>query len=231
MTEIDRLKQRVAIAAAVRVRSGMLVGLGTGSTAAHLVRELGRRLAHGELRGVRGVPTSLATAALANEVGIPLVELPAEGVDVTIDGMDEVDGRLDCIKGLGGALTREKIVAAASREFVLIGDHGKRVTTLGERTPVPVEVLAFGVERTAARLRELGATPRLRLADGGPKVTDNGHRIVDCHLPAGTSAEAVRAFAAAADAVPGVVSHGLFLGLTHCVFLAGPDGVEELVAG
>lgn len=231
MTEIERLKQRVAIAAAVRVRSGMLVGLGTGSTAAHLVRELGRRLSSGELHGVRGVPTSLATAALAREVGIPLVELPADGVDVTIDGMDEVDDRLDCIKGLGGALTREKIVAAASREFVLIGDHGKRVGTLGERTPVPVEVLAFGAERTAARLRELGSTPRLRLVAGAPKITDNGHHIVDCYLPAGTSAEAVRAFAAAADAVPGVVSHGLFLGLTHRVFLAGPGGIEELVAG
>jgi ribose 5-phosphate isomerase A len=230
MTEIERLKQRVAIAAAVRVRSGMLVGLGTGSTASHLVRELGRRLATGELRDVRGVPTSVATAALAREVGIPLADLPAEGVDVTIDGMDEVDDRLDCIKGLGGALTREKIVAAASREFVLIGDHGKRVGTLGERTPVPVEVLAFGAERTAARLRGLGADPRLRLVDGRPKTTDNGHLIVDCHLPAGTSGEAVRAFAAAVDGVPGVVSHGLFLGLTHRVFLAGPDGIEELVA-
>ncbi len=231
MSEIDRLKQQVAIAAAVRVRSGMLVGLGTGSTAAHLVRELGRRLQAGELDGVRGVPTSLATATLATEVGIPLVELPAEGVDVTIDGMDEVDGRLDCIKGLGGALTREKIVAAASREFVLIGDVGKRVATLCERTPVPVEVLAFGVERTAARLRALGAEPRWRLRDGTPVTTDNGHLIVDCHLPLGTSAEAVRAFAAAVDAVPGVLGHGLFLGLTSRVYLAGPDGIEELVAG
>ncbi|MFU8887668.1 MAG: ribose-5-phosphate isomerase RpiA [Trueperaceae bacterium] len=231
MTETDGLKQRVAIAAAARVRSGMLVGLGTGSTAVHLVRELGRRLASGELQGVRGVPTSLATAALAREVGIPLVELPAEGVDVTIDGMDEVDDRLDCIKGLGGALTREKIVAAAAREFVLIGDTGKRVGTLGERTPVPVEVLAFGAERTTARLRALDADPRLRLVDGTPMTTDNGHLIVDCHLPVGTSAEAVRAFAAAVDGVPGVVSHGLFLGLTHRVFLAGPDGIEELTAG
>ena len=230
VSDTERFKREAAIAALERVRSGMRVGLGSGSTAAHLTRELGRRLATGELRDVAGVPTSEATAALAREVGVPLAELTADGLDVAIDGMDEVDPRLDAIKGLGGALTREKIVAAAAREFVLIGDQGKRVARLGERTPVPVEVLAFGWPRTAALLRGLGCDPRLRYAGDGPRVTDNGQLLLDCHLPADASDESVRVFAAAVDAVPGVLAHGLFLGLTARTYLAGPDGVEVLLA-
>jgi ribose 5-phosphate isomerase A len=230
MTEVDDFKRRAAHAALSRVRSGMRVGLGSGSTSAHMVRELGRRLATGELADVRGVPTSGRTEKLAREVGVPLIELDADGLDVAIDGMDEVDPRLDAIKGLGGALVREKIVAAAAREFVLIGDAGKRVARLGERTPVPVEVLTFGWRRTERRLRDLGADPRLRLRDGSPFGTDNGHWVLDCHLPAAFDAAAVRAFAAAVDGVPGVLGHGLFLGLTARTFLAGPAGVEELTA-
>ena len=230
MSEVERFKQQAAIASLERVRSGMLIGLGSGSTAAHMVRELGRRIVAGELHDVRGVPTSSATAALAHQAGVPLVELPAEGLDVAIDGMDEVDERLDAIKGLGGALTREKIVAAAAREFVLIGDHGKRVARLGERTPVPVEVLTFGWPRTAAHLQALGCEPQLRLVGGRPRITDNGHLLLDCRLPPTATAASVRAFAAAVDAVPGVLAHGLFLGLTARTYLAGPAGVEALVA-
>jgi len=230
MTEVERYKREAAHAALTRVRSGMQVGLGSGSTAEHMVRELGRRLAAGELSDVRGVPTSRAIESLARQVGVPLIELGPDGVDVAIDGMDEVDPRLDAIKGLGGALTREKIVAAAAREFVLIGDVGKRVTRLGERTPVPVEVLAFGWRRTAARLRDLGAEPRLRANGDQPWGTDNGHLVLDCQLPASYDAAAVRAFAAGVDRVPGVLGHGLFLGLTARAFLAGPAGIEELVA-
>jgi ribose 5-phosphate isomerase A len=228
MSVLDDYKRQAAHAALARVRSGMRVGLGSGSTASHMVRELGRMLAAGELRDVRGVPTSGRTETLAREVGVPLVELGADGVDVAIDGMDEVDPRLDAIKGLGGALVREKIVAAAAREFVLIGDAGKRVARLGERTPVPVEVLAFGWRRTEARLRDLGADPRLRVRDGGPFGTDNGNLVLDCFLPPAFDADAVRAFAAAVDGLPGVLGHGLFLGLTARTVLAGPAGVEEL---
>lgn len=230
MSDIEAWKRAAAVAAVDEVRSGMLVGLGTGSTAVHAVREIGRRLAEGELRDVRGVPTSQSTAALAHQLGIPLLELPADGVDVAIDGMDEVDPRLDCIKGLGGALTREKIVATSARVFVLVGDVGKRVDVLCERTPVPVEVLAFGELRTAARLRELGCEPRLRVTGGQPLTTDNGHHILDCHLPPGTPAAAVRDFAAAVDALPGVVAHGLFLGVTALTYLAGPAGTVRLAA-
>jgi ribose 5-phosphate isomerase A len=230
MSEVDGYKRQAAHAALARVRSGMRVGLGSGSTASHMVRELGRMLAAGELRDVRGVATSGRTETLARQVGVPLIELEGDGVDVAIDGMDEVDPCLDAIKGLGGALVREKIVAAAAREFILIGDAGKPVARLGERTPVPVEVLAFGRLRTEARLRDLGADPRLRVRDGTPFGTDNGNLVLDCYLPAAFDAAAVRAFAAAADGVPGVLGHGLFLGLTARTYLAGPGGVEERVA-
>jgi ribose 5-phosphate isomerase A len=229
MTEVERYKHQAALAALERVRSGMRVGLGSGSTAERMVRELGRRLAAGELHDVTGVPTSLATERLAQLSGIPLVELGPDGVDVAIDGMDEVDARLDAIKGLGGALTREKIVAAAAREFLLIGDQGKRVARLGERTPVPVEVLAFGWRRTLVHLRDLGVEPRLRVQGDAPTGTDNGHLVLDCRLPQGADDAAIRAFAAAADQVPGVLGHGLFLGIASRAYLAGPDGVEELL--
>jgi ribose 5-phosphate isomerase A len=226
MDDADRWKAAAARAALEHVRSGMLLGLGTGSTASHVVRDLGRRLATGELRDVRGVATSVATERLAREAKVPLVDLPASGVDLTIDGMDEVTTTLDAIKGLGGALTREKVVAASSARFVLIGDVRKRVPWLGETAPVPVEVLAFGWRRTAERLRELGAEPALRRHGGDPFVTDNGHWVVDCHVRPGFDAAA---FAAAVDAVPGVLAHGLFRGMAERALLAGPDGIEELL--
>ncbi len=227
MTDVERWKARAAHAALEHVRSGMTVGLGTGSTAVHMVRELGRRLATHELESVRGVATSVATERLAREAEVPLVDLPADGVDVAIDGMDEVTAGLDAIKGLGGALTREKVVAASARRFVLIGDRSKRVAFLGDRAPVPVEVLAFGWRRTAELLRELGADPVLRTERGEPMVTDNGQVVVDCRMRGGFDAVA---FAASVDRLPGVVAHGLFLGMAERAFLAGPDGVEELVA-
>lgn len=227
MTEVERWKARAAHAALDHVRSGMVVGLGTGSTAVHMVRELGRRLATHELLDVRGVPTSFATERLAREAKVPLVDLPADGLDLAIDGMDEITAKLDAIKGLGAALTREKIVAAAAKRFLLIGDRTKRVAYLGDRAPVPVEVVAFGWRRTAERLRELGADPVLRTERGEPVVTDNGQLVVDCRMRGGFDAPA---FAAAVDALPGVVAHGLFLGMAERAFLAGPDGVDELVA-
>jgi ribose 5-phosphate isomerase A len=226
MDDADRWKAAAARAALEHVRSGMLVGLGTGSTASHVVRDLGRRLATGELLDVRGVATSVATERLAREAKVPLVDLPGSGVDLTIDGMDEVTTSLDAIKGLGGALTREKVVAASSRRFVLVGDVRKRVPWLGETAPVPVEVLAFGWRRTVERLRDLGAEPALRLVGGDPFVTDNGQLVVDCHVRPNFDAAA---FAAAVDALPGVIAHGLFLGMAERALLAGPDGIEELL--
>lgn len=225
MTGLEPLKREAARRAVELVRSGTVVGLGTGSTARYAVEALAERLADGSLRDVRGVPTSRATEALARDAGVPLVELPAEGVDLAIDGMDEVTPSLDAIKGLGGALTREKIVAAAARRFVLIGDDSKRVARLGERAPLPVEVLPFGRLRTAQTLRELGLAPCLRGGHAEPFVTDNGNQVLDCALPGNAEPAAL---AAALARVPGVVAHGFFLGMASLAFVAGEGGVEVL---
>ncbi len=226
MNEIERSKARAAHAALAHVRSGMLVGLGSGSTALHMIVELGRRLSSGELHDVRGVATSTATEKLALASHVPVVDLPAGGVDVAIDGMDEVTASLDAIKGLGGALTREKIVAESARCFLLIGDRSKRVDALGTTAPVPVEALDFGWRRTAERLRDLGGEPVVRKVDGEVVRTDNGHLVIDCRMPAGFDA---RRFARDVDAIPGVLGHGLFLGLAERAFLADGRDVEELV--
>lgn len=219
------LKRAAAEAALAEVRSGMRLGLGSGSTAGAFLEGLGERLRTGELRDVRGVPTSRDTERTARRLGIPLIDLPEGGVDLAVDGMDEIDPDLDAIKGLGGALLREKIVAAAARRFVLVGDAGKRVDRLGDRAPLPVEVLGFGVARTAARLRDLGLTPNLRGGELEPFLSDNGHPILDCDLPAGLDAAAVQASLAT---VPGVLGDGLFLGMAAAAYLAGEEGVTRL---
>ena len=225
VNEQDRLKQAAALEAILLVESGMVVGLGTGSTARHFVAELGRLLGTGELERVTGVPTSQATAQQAREVGIPLVELGAAGVDLAVDGMDEYDDALNAIKGLGGALLREKVVAAAAGTFVLIGDVSKHVTRLGSLAPVPVEVARFGWRRTAAVLEGVGAVPTLRSVEGEPFVTDNGNLILDCRFPGGFEATSL---ADALSSVPGVMEHGLFVGMAHRAFVAGAAGTLAL---
>lgn len=221
----DERKAAAAEAACGEVESGMLLGLGSGSTSHAFLLALGRRLEAGELQDVRGVPTSRATETTARRLGIPLVDLPPGGVDLAIDGMDEVDPALDAIKGLGGALLREKVVAESARRFVLIGDDGKRVERLGERSPLPVEVLAFGVARTADRLRALGLEPRLRGGELEPFLSDNGHPILDCAVPAGLDAPRL---ACEVERVPGVLGHGLFLGMAHAAYLADDGGARRL---
>lgn len=221
----DERKTAAAEAACGEVESGMTLGLGSGSTADAFLRSLGRRLEAGEVADVRGVPTSRATEKAARDLGIPLVDLPAGGVDLAVDGMDEVDAALDAIKGLGGALLREKVVAESARRFVLIGDDGKRVERLGARSPLPVEVLAFGVARTAERLRDLGLAPRLRGGELEPFLSDNGHPILDCTLPPGLDAARL---ACDLERVPGVLGHGLFLDLAQAAYVAGASGVERL---
>ncbi len=225
MEDIETLKRRAGEAAAGLVRSGTVVGLGTGSTARYVIAAIGRALSDGTLTDVSGVPTSAACERMAREAGIPIEELGAAGVDIAIDGADEIDPALEAIKGLGGAMTREKIVAAAARRFVLVADASKRVGRLGERAPVPVEVLRFGWRRTAAALAALGCSPRLRGGEDAPALTDNGHPVLDCAVPAGFDAAA---FAAAADALPGVVGTGLFLGLAHTAFIAEGGDVVRL---
>jgi len=196
------------------VRDGMVLGLGSGATARAAVRELGRRLAAGRLSGITGIPTSNATRDLAREVGIPLGDLADHPrIDLTIDGADEVSPGGDLLKGLGGALLREKIVAAQSRRLVIAVDPGKLVRRLGERAPLPVEVVPFGWTTHLEFLRQLGAEPELRKRLGGeaPYLSDDGHYIIDARFPGGIDEPPTLAAALAGRA--GVVETGLFLGM------------------
>lgn len=230
MTEIDRLKKEAAIRAADHVDSGMVVGLGTGSTVRYLLEEIGARLASGALRDVRGVPTSSATERVATELGIPLVELDRHPrLDVAIDGADEVDAELRAIKGLGGALLREKIVATAADRFVVIIDSAKRVQKLGTRSPLPVEVDRFAVGWQLAAMRELGAEAQIRVGPMGERVlTDGGHYLIDCRFPGGI--DEPEALDAVLHTRPGIVETGLFLGLVTHLVTATQGGVEEITA-
>jgi ribose 5-phosphate isomerase A len=228
----DALKRAAAERAAALVHDGMRVGLGTGSTAAHLVVLLGERV-RGGLRIV-AVPTSEATRRQAEGEGIPLTTLDdAPELDLAIDGADEIDGAMRLIKGGGGALLREKIVAAASRRMVVIADGSKLVERLG-RFPLPIEVVPFGlgatrraVEAACARCGCPGETRLRKGADGAPFLTDGGHLILDAPLGAIPEPEAL---ATALAAIPGVVEHGLFLGLATGAILANEAGLHELGA-
>jgi ribose 5-phosphate isomerase A len=229
LSEQDQWKKATAEAAAKLVQTGMIVGLGTGSTAAFVVSELGRRVAQESLRIV-GIPTSERTAEQARSLKIPLATLAEHTeIDLTIDGADEVErGTLFLIKGHGGALLREKIVAAASKRMVVVADETKLVERLGTNFTVPVEVVPFGWQATERKLRQLGANPKLRLsADNKPYVTDGGHYIVDCEYG---PMQAPKEVAHHLDHVVGTVEHGLFLGFASQVFVGGQGGVTVLTA-
>jgi ribose 5-phosphate isomerase A len=218
----DESKRQAAELAARRVESGMVVGLGTGSTAAFAVQAIAGRLRRGELHDIVGIPTSRRTRELAARQGIPLTTLDEHPhVDLTIDGADEVDPVGDLIKGGGGALLWEKIVAAATRIYVIVVDASKLVEVLGRTCPVPVEVMPFGWTTHVDTVHALGGTPVLRRdADEEPFVTDGGHYILDCRFRDGlTEAQRVD------DAIrqrPGVVETGLFLGMTPEVIVGRP---------
>jgi ribose 5-phosphate isomerase A len=225
-TEHEALKRAAAEAAVELVRDGMIVGLGTGSTAAFALEALARR----QRQGLRflGIPTSKATAARAAELGIPLTSFAAHRqIDLTIDGADEVErGTLNLIKGLGGALLHEKVVASNSRRLAIIVDQTKLVDRLGSHTPVPVEVVAFGLEATQTALEVLGADTRLREMPGGdPLVTDSGNHILDCDF--GEIADPAR-LDERIRSVVGVVESGLFISRASLVFLADDTGVHRL---
>jgi ribose 5-phosphate isomerase A len=224
----DELKREAAEAAVALVRNDMIVGLGTGSTASYAIEALARR----HRLGLRfaGIPTSERTAAWAAAAGIPLTSFAAHRqIDLTIDGADEVErGTLNLIKGLGGALLHEKIVAAASRRLAIVVDGTKLVDRLGAHTPVPVEVVEFGLEPTRAALEALGATVRPRITQAGdPFVTDSGNRILDCQFdpildPAQLEERIGR--------VVGVVESGLFINRADWVFVADAAGVHRLTS-
>ncbi len=220
-------KREAGETAAALVRDGMVLGLGTGSTAIFATRRIGELLATGKLKGIVGVPTSLATRAAAVELGIPLLdeEIPRE-IDLTIDGADEVDPALNLIKGGGGALFREKIVAEASRRVVIVVDETKLSAALGARHALPVEVAPFGAKSQERFLEGISAGPKLRrAADGTPYQTDQGNWIFDCAVgPIPDPA----ALAARLAARAGIVGHGLFCGLASLVLVAGGSGVRRL---
>lgn len=229
MESLEMLKKQAAERAVEQIGSGMVVGLGTGSTAVYAVRAIGELLRNGRLTNIIAIPTSEATAALARECAIPLSTLNDHPIiDLTIDGADEIAPNLDLTKGLGGALLREKIVAAASKRNIIIADHTKLVEKLGSRAPIPVEVVGFAERPLTLFLESLGARVVRRLAKDGSGqsfCTDEGNLILDCHVsPLGDPAT----FAQAIIAQPGIVEHGLFLNLATQAIVAMPDGVHTI---
>jgi len=234
LTELDPQEAGKALAgaeAAERVTSHMRVGLGTGSTVAHFLVALGRRIRQEEIQGVVGVATSVWTEERGKELGIPLMALEeVEGLDLTVDGADEVDPSLDLIKGLGGALLREKMVAQASRELIIIADETKLVDRLGTRSPLPVEVVPFSWRSQIPFLQGLGADGILRETESGePFSTDNGNFILDCRFPNGI--DDPRALDRALAARAGIVESGLFLGMAREALVGGSGVVRSVKKG
>jgi ribose 5-phosphate isomerase A len=226
LSEQDRWKREAAEAAAGLVEDGMVVGLGSGSTAGFFVSALARRISEEHLRIV-GIPTSEHTAQQARDLKIPLTTFADQTfIDLTVDGADEVQpGTLFLIKGHGGALLREKIVASISKRMAVVADETKIVQRLGSVVPVPVEIVPFGWEATERKLRDIGANPSLRMAAQKPYITDGGHYIMNCVFGAIDDPTEV---ANRLDHVVGVVEHGLFLGCATEARIAGRDGVKAL---
>ncbi len=222
----DQMKLAAAESAVSLVTDGMIVGLGSGSTAALAVDAIGRRVREG-LR-ITGIPTSEKTAAQARALGIPLTSLDEQSeIDMTVDGADRVDeSNLNLIKGRGGALLREKIVANSSQRLVIVVDESKVIAHLAVSEPIPVEVIPFGWQATAREIERLGGKPVLRRnPDGTPYSSDGGHYILDCTFQPPVSAESL---AQQLDHLVGLVEHGLFIGLTSEVHVAGSGGVRIL---
>jgi ribose 5-phosphate isomerase A len=218
--EVESHKRAAAERALELVRPGMIVGLGTGSTARYFIDGLGRRVREGLT--VKAVVTSVESRTLAEAAGIPIVERIDGGLDLAVDGADEIDPAVNCIKGRGGALLREKIVAHASRRFVLVADESKLVGRLG-RGAVPVEILPFLWEATSRSIESLGGRPELRRAAGEPFRTDNGNLILD------TSFGVVDAgLGLALHGIPGVIEHGLFFGMAKAAIIGAPAGIRVM---
>jgi ribose 5-phosphate isomerase A len=226
VNDIDELKRAAALRAAEWIRDGMVLGLGTGSTVYYVLEEIAAQRSRGAWKSMVGVPTSEATAALARRLGIPLTSLDERpDVDLTIDGADEVDGELRLIKGAGGALLREKIVANASEVVLIAVDESKRVKRLGTRSPLPVEVEPFGSHSHDAFFASIGAQPRYRTdASGALTRTDGGHLVVDLHFPDGIHDP--MALEIRINNRPGIIENGLFNEIADYVVTASPTGVE-----
>jgi ribose 5-phosphate isomerase A len=226
MTRQDELKQQAAAAAVDRLESGMVVGLGTGSTARFALERISELIRSGTLEGIVGIPSSLQTEQAARELGIPLTGLEAHPrIDITIDGADEVDPNLNLIKGGGGALLREKVLAQASRCNIIIVDESKLSDRLGTRWALPVEVVPFARAVEEQFLKSLGATVALRTRNGRAVATDQGNLLLDARFgPMGDPGRLAGQLSGRA----GIVEHGLFVGLAHELFVAGADGIRHL---
>ncbi len=225
-SDLDFQKRQAALKATDYVTDGMVVGLGTGTTAKHLITALGERVRMG--LKIQAVPTSHDTAALARQSGIPLVESDnAWTIDVAIDGADQVDPRFNLVKGGGGALLKEKIVAAAAKQFVVMVDHTKLVPALGGSFPLPIEVVPFGWGNTARHIeRESGGTAVLRERNGEVFQTEAGNVILDLHMPTIVDPASLEI---ALNQIPGIVETGLFIGRTSILIVGHAQGVEVTI--
>ena len=223
MENLDTFKELAARATLDYVKDGYVVGLGTGSTAGHMIRALGEKVRAG--MKLRGVPTSQETAALAKQAGIPLLEADNRWeIDVAIDGADQVDPQFNLIKGGGGALLKEKIVAASAKQFIVVVDHTKQVPVLGGSFPLPIEVVPFGWGSTVREIESLTKSPVvLRERNGAPFLTEAGHFIVDVHLD---RIDQPAELETALNLIPGVVETGLFIGRTTLLIVGTPQGVQ-----
>jgi ribose 5-phosphate isomerase A len=222
--ETTNLKEEAARAAVAQVKSGMVVGLGSGSTASIAIKLLGEKVRDG--MDIVGIPTSRDSEILGRSVGIGISELKEHPeVDITIDGADEVDPKLNLVKGLGGALVREKIVASATRLEVIVIDDSKLVDFICQKAPLPVEVVRFAHESTLTKLGRLGCKPTLRMRDGEMFATDNGTYIADCRFE---RIDDPMGMERTINNIPGVVDNGLFVGLAHKVIVASKDGVRTI---
>lgn len=227
MTDTEALKKAAADKAVEDVASGMVVGLGHGSTTIWALRRIAEKLAEGTLENIVGVPCSLAVEADARDLRIPLTTLnDTPKVDLTIDGADEIDAHNNLIKGGGGALLREKVVAQASAREIIIADESKLSTKLGEKWAVPVEVVPFALTSEQEFLRSIGAEPKIRMAKtDGMFTTDQGNHIIDANFG---EIDDPQALAAKLNGRAGIMEHGLFLGIASKVIVAGPKGVRTL---
>ncbi len=227
-TTQDQWKRTAGEAAVEFIEAGMVIGLGTGSTASYMIQALARRLQAG-LKIVGAVPTSEATEQLARSLGIPLTDLDTyPELDLAIDGADEVDNHLNLIKGGGGALLREKIVASASRRFIVIADVTKLVTQLGSSAVLPVETIPFAVTPVSRRLHALGASVQLRTRSNQVFLTDNGNVILDCSFAGGITDPTD--LESRIRRIVGVVETGLFLNMAECAIIGGPEGARQILA-
>ncbi|MCU0593433.1 MAG: ribose-5-phosphate isomerase RpiA [Desulfobacterales bacterium] len=229
MTTQDELKQKAAIIAVDFVESGMVVGLGTGSTTQFALERLGERIRSGGLCDIIGIPSSLRTENAARELGIPLTDFETHPlIDITIDGADEVDPDLNLIKGGGGALLREKVLAQATRRNIIIVDDSKLAPRLGTKWALPVEVVPFARPAEERFMASLGAAVTLRSKDGRPVTTDQGNLLLDAAFG---PMENPAAIAEELNRRAGIVEHGLFMGLAHDVIVAGKEGIRHLRRG